>query len=46
MNHPTPPELPGIPFLGNALDFNRDRGKLLRRGYETLGPVFKIRLGS
>jgi sterol 14-demethylase len=40
-----PPILPGLPLLGNALDFQRDRHALIRRGLETLGPVFSIRLG-
>ncbi len=37
--------MPGLPVLGNIVDFYRDRGGLLRRGYETLGPVFSLRLG-
>lgn len=45
MPAPTPPVLPGLPLLGNLLDFYRDRGGLLRRGHERLGPVFSLKLG-
>jgi sterol 14-demethylase len=41
----TPPPMPGLPLIGHLLDFYRDRGDLLRRGYEQLGPVFALRLG-
>jgi sterol 14-demethylase len=37
--------MPGFPVLGNLLEFNRDRYSLLRRGYDTLGPIFSLRLG-
>lgn len=40
-----PPALPGLPLLGNALEFYQDRYALLRKGYEQLGPIFSIRLG-
>lgn len=40
-----PPMLPGLPVIGNVLDFQRDRAALFRRGYEILGPVFGFRLG-
>ena len=39
-----PPFLPGLPVLGNALDFSRDANALLWRGYQELGPIFSIRL--
>ena len=42
---PTPPELPSKPLVGHALDFRNDRPALFRRGYETLGPAFTIKLG-
>ena len=42
---PTPPVMPGLPLLGNALDFKNNRQGLFERGYETLGPVFTIKLG-
>jgi sterol 14-demethylase len=45
MQKRTPPAMPGLPVVGNLLDFYRDRGGLLRRGYEQLGPVFGLRLG-
>jgi len=37
--------MPGLPVLGNLLEFNRDRYGLLQRGYGTLGPIFSLRLG-
>ena len=45
MRQPTPPAMPGLPVLGNLLEFNRDRYGLLQRGYDTLGPIFSLRLG-
>ncbi len=42
---PTPPSLPGLPVIGNLLEFQQDRFTLLRRGYETLGPIFTVHLG-
>ena len=45
MRQPTPPAMPGLPVLGNLLEFNRDRYSLLQRGYDTLGPIFSLRLG-
>ncbi len=36
--------LPGQPIVGHALEFKRDRVGLFRRGYDTLGPVFGVRL--
>lgn len=46
MTRRTPPVLPGLPLLGNALEFQKDRLALFRRGYETLGPVFGLRIGT
>ncbi|MDP2340632.1 MAG: cytochrome P450 [Deltaproteobacteria bacterium] len=40
----TPPLLPGLPLLGNALQFRNDPLALFRSGYEKLGPVFGIKL--
>jgi hypothetical protein len=34
MRHPIPPAMPGLPVLGNLLEFNRDRYGLLQRGYD------------
>src|SRR6476659_5840200 len=45
MSLPNPPMLPGLPLLGNALEFRKDPIKLFRRGYQELGRVFSIRLG-
>jgi sterol 14alpha-demethylase len=45
MRHPIPPAMPGLPVLGNLLEFNRDRYGLLQRGYDTFGPIFSLRLG-
>jgi sterol 14-demethylase len=42
---PPPPALPGLPLLGSLLEYRRDHVEVFRRGYETLGPVFSIRLG-
>jgi sterol 14alpha-demethylase len=46
MQKPTPPELPGLPFVGHALEFQKDYVALLRRGYRSLGSVFTIKLGT
>lgn len=44
---PTPPMLAGRwPLLGHALAFAKDRGKLFRKGYNRLGDVFAIQLGT
>ncbi|GHO62363.1 cytochrome P450 [Ktedonobacter sp. SOSP1-52] len=40
----TPPMLPGSPVVGNLLEFMKDRHGLLQRGFDSLGPVFGIRL--
>ncbi|TAK18137.1 MAG: cytochrome P450 [Myxococcaceae bacterium] len=41
---PLPPMLPGLPLVGNAIDFRRDALGLFRKGYQRFGPVFGIRL--
>lgn len=46
MRHlPYPPLMKGrLPLLGHVLRFQKNRGALLRKGYETHGPVFAIQL--
>jgi sterol 14alpha-demethylase len=44
MNKPTPPAMPGLPLVGNALEFAKDPTGLFQRGYESLGPIFTINL--
>lgn len=44
MTLPTPPALPGLPILGNLLEFKRDRSKMLRRGQQRFGGVFSLRI--
>jgi len=44
VTRPAPPMLPGLPLLGNALDFRNDPLGLFRRGHAKLGPVFGIKL--
>lgn len=34
-----------LPLLGHALEFNKDRGALFRRGYDEHGKAFAVRLG-
>ena len=41
----TPPFLSGLPILGNFLEFQKDRHELIRKGLNTIGPIFSIRLG-
>lgn len=46
MQKNTPPLVSGgVPGLGHALEFQKDRGKLLTRGYKEQGAVFSINLG-
>lgn len=40
---PRPPLMPGLPVLGNLLDLLGDILPFLRRGYQQLGPVYRIR---
>jgi sterol 14-demethylase len=42
---PLPPGLPGLPVLGNLLEFFRDPVGLVRRGHQLRGPIFSLRLG-
>ena len=41
----TPPQVPGLPLLGNALDFRANPVDLIQRGYEMYGPLFSIAVG-
>src|SRR5688572_6370318 len=41
---PTIPALPGLPFLGNLLDFRKDRLGLQDRA-QRLGPIARLSLG-
>jgi sterol 14-demethylase len=45
MSKPTPPELRGLPLLGNALEFQKDANGLIDRGYQQHGSIFTIHLG-
>lgn len=42
---PTPPVVPGLPLIGNAIDFRRNPVNVLLEGYQRFGPIFAIRLG-
>lgn len=42
----TPPMLPGLPVLGNLLEFQRNRYTMLRRGYARFGHIFSIKLAG
>lgn len=37
--------MPGLPILGNLIDFWRDPLELCRRGYKSLGKSFTLRIG-
>jgi sterol 14alpha-demethylase len=41
----TPPALPGLPLLGNLLEYRRDHLQVFWRAYKSLGPIFSVRLG-
>lgn len=43
---PTPPALPGSPFVGHTFQFMKDRDALLQRGFASLGPVFSLKLAG
>ncbi|MFV2103455.1 cytochrome P450 [Micromonospora sp. LOL_024] len=45
MARSSPPALPGLPVLGNALSFMRDPVALIRAGRAELGPVFALKMG-
>lgn len=40
-----PPMVPGLPLLGNFLEWRRDHHGVFMRAYKRYGPVFGIRLG-
>ncbi len=42
-NLPLPPVVPGTPVLGNVQDMLADPLKLMVRGYQQHGPIFRIR---
>jgi cytochrome P450 len=41
-----PPRMPGIPFLTDNLNMLNDPLRYLTHGYKTLGPVFRVRMGT
>lgn len=43
---PAPPMLPGLPLIGNLLDFARSPDALFAQGYRAHGPVFGVQMGS
>jgi len=40
-----PPGVPGLPLLGNLLDYRRDNVALFWHGFHTRGKIFSLRLG-
>lgn len=42
----TPPQVKGLPLLGNTIAFWRNPVDFFRQGYETHGPVFSFRIAS
>ena len=45
MNLPLPPKLPGVPLLGNFLQYRRDHVDVFWEGYRRFGPIFSLQLG-
>ncbi|MEW5847777.1 MAG: cytochrome P450 [Myxococcota bacterium] len=41
---PTPPALPALPLVGNAVQFATRRHEFLREGLQRLGPIFSFKL--
>lgn len=41
---PTPPQLSGLPILGNLLEFTGNRRNMVLRGYEQFGDIYTVRL--
>lgn len=41
----TPPPVPGLPLIGNAVQFKKNPVRVLQEGYDQFGSVFSIRLG-
>jgi len=45
MAYSPPPMVPGLPLLGNLLQYRRDHLEVFWRGYREIGPVFSVKLG-
>src|SRR5437764_6023580 len=45
MAHATPPALPGLPLIGNLLEYRKDHIDVFWRAYKAFGPIFSLRLG-
>src|SRR5580765_2141759 len=43
---PLAPLMPGLPILGNALEFLKEPLDVIERGHKSLGNVFRFRLGD
>jgi sterol 14-demethylase len=43
--HSTPPLVPGLPVIGNLLQFAKDRNQFLQQAYQKHGPIFSFKLG-
>lgn len=41
-----PPQMPGMPVLGGALDLMRDLPAFFVRGYHELGSVYRVRAAN
>lgn len=41
----TPPALPGLPLVGNLLEYRKDHIGVFWRAYRALGSIFSLRLG-
>ncbi len=41
---PLPPKVPGLPFLGNALQLRSDPANAIAKMYQKYGPIFRIRI--
>ena len=41
---PSPPLAPGVPILGNGLDLLRDALSAFVKGYQQLGPIYRVRV--
>ncbi|MBL8120437.1 MAG: cytochrome P450, partial [Anaerolineae bacterium] len=42
---PTPPQVPGLPLIGNMRDFMGDRSVFFQRSFEKYGPIFSLQIG-
>ncbi|GAB4194500.1 MAG: cytochrome P450 [Roseiflexaceae bacterium] len=43
---PAPPMVPGLPLIGNIVDFARNPDSVFAEGYRAHGPVFGIQVGQ